>query len=129
MGYRSDVGIVLSKRGAQRLVEERNKADFLTRKAVANFLDTRDIYRQDESGAEAYVWTLCKWYDHEPEEYPEVMFFRELFKKLDCSDYLFIRIGENSDDSETDGSFYVNPFKMRMVRAIEIEVERMGGTA
>lgn len=122
MGYRSDVGIALTGYGVKRLHEELEKADEKTRKTVTELLDSPDKYfKHRGSGAEAYVWTLYKWYEDEPQDYPEVVFFQELFRKLDCSDYLFIRIGEDIDDSETDGTFFSNPFHMRIVRAIEIE--------
>ena len=127
MGYRSDVGIALTGHGVERLHEALEKADENTRKAVTELLDSPDEYfRHYGSGAEAYVWSLYKWYENDPQEYPEVAFFQELFRKLDCSDYLFIRIGENVEDAETDGTFFANPFRMRIVRAIEIEGNLVG---
>lgn len=126
MGYRSDVGLALTKCGVERLTESLAKSEAKTREAVNNLLDSPDKYLKDSSGAEAYIWRLYKWYDQEPQDYPEVEFFRELFRKMDCSDYLFIRIGDNLDDSETNGTFYSNPFGMRIVRAIEIEGNLIG---
>lgn len=127
MGYRSDVGIALTGYGVERLHKELERADEKTREAVTEFLDSPDKYfRHHGSGAEAYVWTLCKWYEDEPLDYPEVAFFQELFRKLDCQDYRFIRIGEDANDSEIAGTFFSNPFKMRIVRAIEIEGNFVG---
>lgn len=129
MGYRSNVGIALTKHGVERLNKALKTANDNTRKAVNDFLDSPDEYARDVSGAEVYFWTFYKWYENEPQDYPEVAFFQKLFKELDCGDYLFLRIGQSLDDAESDGTFFDNPFGMRMIRDIEIAGKQAGRMA
>ena len=47
-------------------------------------------------------------------------FIENLLAELDWKDFLFIRIGEDYDDTEVRGDFWDNPFEIRLERSINI---------
>ncbi len=117
MGYHSQVGIALSKSAFDNLERKLALVDNKTRSAVVGFLDSVNSYKHSDDGSRGYVWNLIKWYDDEP----EVKFFSALFADLDCADYLFVRVGEDMDDSERRGCFFKNPFDLNLVRRVEMK--------
>lgn len=116
MGYRSQVGMALSKSALDTMNRKLEMADGPTRSAVKDFLDSADIYKHSEDGSEGYIWDLIKWYDEEP----EVKFFDAFFSEIDCSAYLFVLVGEDADDGENRGCFFNNPFGLHLVRKVEM---------
>lgn len=76
----------------------------------------RNQYEDADTGAEAYLWECVKWYD----DFKEVSFLEELMQELNEQDYLFIRTGEDYDDTEVQGYFWDNPFDLKLSRAINI---------
>ena len=117
MGYRSDVGLALTQAAVQTLNEKLNALDKTSEafSVITDFFAYVDKHFEDtDSGSEVYLWEYVKWY----EEFPDVGFIEQLLAKLDWSDYLFIRIGEELDDIDTRGSFWDNPFDLGISRSI-----------
>ena len=65
------------------------------------------------------VYTCVKWY----EDFSDVSFIENLLAELDWKDFLFIRIGEDYDDTEVRGDFWDNPFELGLTRKISMEVQ------
>ena len=115
MGYRSDVGLCLTKAGKEAF--ETRLAELAPEKAekVRGLIDCAQSRSFDkESGAIGWYWSSVKWYY----EYMEVEFFLRLFHELDEEDYAFIEIGEAGESLAESGNFWNNPFCMRIVKAI-----------
>lgn len=125
MGYYSDVGLAITGHARELLDDAilKIRDDY---KPVTDFLINRSYLKEDKaSGAQAYVWEGIKWYENN-DDYPEVRFFQNFLKTLDCSDYLFIRIGESFDDVEIDGTWWNNPFGMHIAREIKLAKHVLG---
>lgn len=117
MGYRSDVGLALTKEGVVFLNNKLNNLD----KDSKLFNDATDMITypkqhcaDKESGAEMYLWTYQKWYL----QFQEIMFFENLMNELEPESFYFVRIGEELDDNEVRGSFWDNPFDLGIDRSI-----------
>lgn len=117
MGYRSDVGLALSKAGVGRLQEKLATLD----KDSETFFNVTELLKyarkhmkHEESGAEQYLWDYLKWYD----SYSEVRFIEDLMGELVDEEFLFLRIGEDMNDNEEKGSFWDNPFELSILRTI-----------
>lgn len=105
MGYRSDVAFVVPE-SAPRF-EELDK-------------DVFDVH--EKGGYRLYHVEQIKWYPDDE----VVKAVTAYMYKLDnlCDDdqrYLFIRLGEDTDDNEVRGYLYDNPFDLRHIRRIEFE--------
>ena len=117
MGYRSDVGLALSKTGAIRLQEKLKALDkdseiFFN---VTEFLECACKHQKhEETGSELYLWEYLKWYDN----YSDVRFIEDLINELEWEDFLFLRLGEDMNDNEEKGSFWDNPFQLSILRTI-----------
>ena len=70
----------------------------------------RQHHEDADTGAEVYLWNYVKWYD----DFKEVSFLEELMQELNEQDYLFIRTGEDYDDTEVQGYFWDNPFDLKL---------------
>ena len=119
MGYRSDVGLALKQPAVHTLHQKLNALDKNSEafSVVSDFLVYADKLLEDaDSGAEVYLWEGIKWY----EEFSDVSFIENLLAELDWKDFLFIRIGEDYDDTEVRGDFWDNPFEIRLERSINI---------
>ncbi|MBD5626229.1 MAG: hypothetical protein HDQ90_01800 [Desulfovibrio sp.] len=121
MGYRSNVGLALTRLGVE--TQENSLASpevgEEVRKRIREFLDHPDKHAKDEaSGQEAWYWDYLKWYTDDPVYFPEVDFIEKLLAELSNEDFRFIRIGEDCDDIEMRGSFWKNPFDMELGRYI-----------
>ena len=97
MGYRSDIRIITSKDGFERLKEfikeylKDNKEDY-------NLLEECDI--KEEGKEQCYFgWNYVKRYEH---DYPEVIAIMEGLNHLEENEYSYryMRIGESYDDIE-----------------------------
>ena len=121
MGYRSEVGLALTRVGVETL-ENRLASSELgeeVRKRIREFLDHADKHAKDEkSSEEAWYWDYLKWYTDDPVYFPEVDFIEKLISELPYEDFRFIRIGEDYDDTEMRGGFWENPFDMELGRYI-----------
>ena len=115
MGYRSAVGLTLTKAGVEELNKILQTVNEERRNAASNLLQCADIhYSDNRSGAELWYWEWLKWYP----EYLDVSVFEELMDEVDYEDFRFIRIGEDEDDTENRGDFRENPFEMDLRRDI-----------
>lgn len=117
MGYRSDVGLTLTKEAVLTLHYKASKMDknSAAYQSVIDMLTYPEKHHTDtDSGAEAYLWSSLKWYHG----YPEIDFFEELMDILDPEQFLFCRIGENLDDAEERGCFWDNSFNLGILRTI-----------
>ena len=117
MGYRSDVGLALSKAGALRLQEklyalDKNSESYIQTTHLLEYAHKHQ--KHDESEAELFLWDYLKWYDN----YPDVRFIKDLMNELESDDFLFLRIGEDMNDNEEKGSFWDNPFELTILRTI-----------
>ena len=112
MGYRSDVRIVMSKKGYnefKKYVKEHidnYKKNNLEESTIAyeseydyNLLNKADIFKQSTDKKQIYIgWDNLKWYDG----YEDVDAIMDSLNKLEDNDYgfCFSRIGESYDDIE-----------------------------
>lgn len=120
MGYYSDVGLCLTAAGKLALEvtlteAEKSISDFTD---IKTMLDSAEVRTDADSGTVAYLWESTKWYD----EFPEVRFVENLLLELDGTDFLLIRVGEDCDDTELQGSCWNNPLGMRITRGIAFSV-------
>ncbi len=66
---------------------------------VRNLLPHADAHYKDETtGAEAWVWESSKWYEAESHYFQEVRFVADAIPDLPAADYSFIRIGDDCED-------------------------------
>lgn len=117
MGYRSDVGLALTKEAVITLHHKLSKMDknSVAYQNVIDMLTYPEKHHTDtDSGAEVYLWSSQKWYHG----YPEIDFFEQLMDSLDPEQYFFCYIGENLDDAEERGEFWDNPFDLGILRTI-----------
>ena len=117
MGYRSEVGLALTKNGVDTLKRRLASPELgqEIRQVIRYFFDHADKHAKDEDGGqEAWYWDYRKWYT----EFPEVDFIEQLMSELPDGDFRFIRIGEDYDDTEMRGGFWDNPFGMELTRSI-----------
>ena len=85
--------------------------------AITDFIAYADKYHEDaDTGAEAYLWECVKWY----EDFSDVSFIENLLAELDWKDFLFIRIGEDYDDTEVRGDFWDNPFELGLNSVVKL---------
>lgn len=116
MGYRSEAALCIDKNGKSALKVKLDEANKETQKIVREFLAHSDKHLADsESSSELWFWDWIKWYS----DYPEIGFMENLLNQMDTEHFLFIRIGEDSDDSEVQGAYWDNPFGMCLSRSIE----------
>ncbi len=111
MGYRSDVGIALSKEAAAIL-----KTKLETAKTDERYLfDHADRHEiDDDSGDELWRWNYVKWYD----EHPDVSFATRFLHELEPDKYLYARAGEEYDDLELNGGYWQNAFGLGISTAV-----------
>lgn len=122
MEYRSNVGLVLSKPAVNMLDNKLSAQPEYARASVNEFLGrTKDniLYvKQHEidqsTYAELWYWEDIQW----REDYVEIQFLENLMRRLDPDEYLFMRIGEETEDIEVNGLFKSNPFNMALNREI-----------
>lgn len=120
MGYYSDVGLCLTAQGREALSAalceaEKNNPNFTD---INTLLDRAEVRTDTTSGTVAYLWESTKWY----EDFPEVRFIENLLQELDSAEFLLIRVGEESEDTEIQGTFWGNPLGMCITRGIAFAV-------
>ena len=123
MGYYSDVGLALTRTGVDFLQsrlassevsdELRNEVNTLLAYAERHYTDTA-------SGAEVWYWDWIKWYDSKPYGFQDVCFIMDTLADLEDDNYIFIRIGEEYNDTEVMGGFFENPFDFELTRGMTI---------
>jgi hypothetical protein len=123
MGYRSDVGLALTRQGVATLHEKlaaREVSEDLRASVKKLLAHAHRHYTDAASGAEVWYWEWIKWYDCYPCGYQDICFIMDTLKELDDEDYRFIRIGEDYDDTEVRGSFWDNPFDFELTRGMTL---------
>lgn len=98
MGYRSDIAFAV-KRSA---FADMWRSDPETMTKITDYADS--IVKKGDSIL--VLWSYIKWYP----EYNEIGKFEILMNNLENEDYHFLRIGEDSSDSEECGGYWDNPF-------------------
>lgn len=119
MGYRSEVGLVLTRAGVDVLNKKLAGPEVSeeTRKEVESLLAYAAYhYIDSDSGAEVWLWDWIKWYP----DYQDIALLGALMNELEDEDYRFIRIGEEYDDTEVRGGFWENPFGLELNRSIAL---------
>lgn len=97
MGYRSDVRIIVSKNGFEKLKEF--VKDYLKDKVnVDNLLEECDI--KQEGKEQCYLgWNSVKWYEYDYDDVDAIMNGLNYLGENEYS-YRYSRIGENYEDIE-----------------------------
>lgn len=124
MGYYSDVCLVLNEKGNAVLKKQlaAPSLDDKVRSEVNNLLQCADKHLvDDKTKSECWFWGGIKWYTCDPKYFPEINFLDNLMILLPEEDYYFLRIGEETDDSEICGMFWDNPFETMLAREIVID--------
>lgn len=124
MGYRSDVALALNgesvKSFRKKLVSSETNSD--TRKAAEALLAYADDHRiDDDTGSECWCWNDLKWYTGDPTYFPDVDFIENFLSTLPDENFYFIRIGEDTDDTEIRGAWWDNPFGITLCRKIILD--------
>ena len=105
MGYRSEVAIALTSEAANKLFVLQEFCPEL--KELVNDADENSHFDKEsiDKGFDAKLyWNHVKWYDSYTEIQQMETFLYNILED-DC-DFLFLRIGEETDDMETQGHFW-----------------------
>lgn len=105
MGYRSEVAIALTSEAANKLFVLQEFCPEL--KELINDADEASHFDKEsiDKGFDVKLyWNHIKWYD----SYTEIQQMETFLYQIldDDSDYLLLRIGEETDDMETQGHFW-----------------------
>lgn len=121
MGYKSDVGLVLSQDGHEALkVQLKTLGRSADAKALRSFLASAAIRRVDtKSKSAVWLWKNVDW-NEDSSPCPAVFLLAQLLRTLSLDTYRFVRLGEYPDDAEDHGKFQDSPFRLRIVREIVI---------
>jgi hypothetical protein len=112
MGYFSAVGIVVKK---DKYLKELNN---FNKEKIETLLTDFEVSEQE--GDFLFYNDSCKWDDlnlNTPET--ELM---TLLNSIDHDDFLFIRLGDDTDDNEIQGGYWNNKFDMGFLRSITTNV-------
>ena len=106
MGYRSEVALVMKKSLVDDLKEYMEQVTSEERDDIKDILcNANNIVSKDD--AILYHWMFIKWYP----VYLGILCIHKLLEASPAKDYLFLRLGDETDDIETLGSYYDNPFE------------------
>jgi hypothetical protein len=120
MGYYSEVAIGMTKKAHEKFIA------FLTGEVLKGSFSPDDespfevlnnAEKTEYEDAVVYKWDSIKWY----QEFKSIAAIKEALNNLDCSNdsdeddeedgnYIFVRVGEEADDIETDGYFPGPPY-------------------
>lgn len=120
MGYYSEVGLVLSKKGMEQFQEKIDSIDpnSETYQNLCALISNSDVSTEPlDSGEKLFHWDWIKWY----ESFSEIAFFETLMDDLDPEDFLFLRVGESIEDVEEKGAFCDNSFNFNLIRSITFD--------
>lgn len=112
MGYRSEVGFAIKGTALAELIE----GDSSLTDLVKICLNDADLHKKSDDGNHLFIWDDVKWYP-----YDEVAAFEKRLNCIDSESYRFIRLGENDDDTETQGGWYDNEFGLGYIRKLEYD--------
>ena len=131
MGYRLNIGLVLTKHGVEKIKEaienvcinelmenslHATRANII-REAKSTLTSADITYKDEETGSEVFYWEHVKWHPGSV----RTTIIENVIDNLDSKNYLYIVIGEELKDINIEGSYYNNPFNMHLVRSINIE--------
>ncbi len=118
VGYHSDVALTLSSKCVEALEIKIKNSRNSYKSALCSLLEKADEKGIDKStGDKCWHWNWIKWYH----DYPEICMLEEFISSLDYDEYLFIKIGEDMNDTDVYGSYYENPFGMYLHHSIEFD--------
>ena len=114
-----DVALVLSAGGSAHIDKmigrKKERRDRLRR-----LMDSADIHVLDPaSGATLYRWKHLFWRKGATAEVEE---FLDILGHLEAKELFFVRLGHALDDIEVWGGYTKNPFKVAVVRDINLTV-------
>ena len=112
MGYYSDVALVLTREGDEKLRERLV--------AVPHLQDYFDKFckcheTDPETGAVLYFWESIKWYGEDCKQ------IDNLIGDLDYDWYCFMRVGEDAGDCEARGNYYDDHFDLRIETRLQYD--------
>lgn len=120
MGYYSEVALAFSANGAEALRSAINDKELELALQTKNFLERVDTHNIERgSYAELFHWKSIKW----SLSFKEIACIDSVLDELDNEDFLFIRIGENLEDTEIQGRYWENPFNLDVVRTVEFTLD------
>lgn len=119
MGYYSEAALVFTAKGAETMRSMIDEQQLGMALRTRNFLEEANTHSIDsESRAEFFHWDSVKWYLM----FEEIACINSVMEELDDEDFLFIRIGEDFEDLEIQGSYWENPFNLDVVRTVEFSL-------
>lgn len=101
MGYRSDVRIMISKKGYEELRKYTDKYLEEKKFEYGNLLYSCDI-EKDTKYAKYIGWDSIKWYEYSDYDNVEAIMRGLDYLRANDYSYRYARIGENYDDYEED---------------------------
>jgi len=114
MGYCSDVGLCLNPEATQLFNKALESLSPEFAEKIKEFLNDANKYERD--GAVCFCWDWIKWYD----VFDDVKFIQDFIADLEFDKFLFIRLGDDVEDTEMYGRYYGNPFNMTLDRRIYV---------
>jgi len=107
MGYRSDVAIGLTDHATRLLhaiaTHEDSELCQLLQDAQGGWPGKSANIAKDPSDQSVVLyWESIKWYD----DFPEISMMKNFLESIPPSNYRFIRLGEENDDTEEHGDYY-----------------------
>lgn len=119
MGYYSEVGLVLTKKGFEQLEAALTAVeDKELRNEIEDLLSSADSQHTAPNGDHLWTWEWMKWYP----EFREIGWLETCLKAMPDEDFYFLRIGEEHDDVFISGDCWDNTFKMGLSRSIYFDV-------
>lgn len=118
MGYYSEAALVFTAKGAETMRSMIGEQQLGMALRTRNFLEESMHAVDSESRAEFFHWDSVKWYL----VFEEIACINSVMEELDDEDFLFIRIGEDFEDLEIQGSYWENPFNLDVVRTVEFSL-------
>ena len=129
MNYRSHICLVLSKKGNEILNDlfndERIKES--TRNSGKEFFNNANMHCKTNLGKSSFwIWNNIVDYDEITEENNPGLYFliddvvSYLMQDGQHCEYLYIRIGQDTDDIEYDGGYFNNPFGIKLNVSIDM---------
>lgn len=119
MGYYSEVGLVLTKKGFEQMEAALTAVeDKALRNEIEDLLSSADCQHTASNGDHLWTWEWMKWYP----EFREISWLETCLKAMADEDFYFLRIGEEHDDVFISGDCWDNTFKMGLSRSIYFDV-------
>ena len=122
MGYRSDVGIVLTKNAHRKMMATiKGNPNKKVAKEITDTLEHAYKGTDKKTGQVFYLFESIKWYDgsYGLDGYEDIVFINTFIKKnLKPKEYYMVIIGEELEDNQLYGEMWENAFEMGFARTI-----------